>query len=333
MALNRGTGRKLGSWALSILVSGVLLYLALRGVNWSGVWRTIAGARWQYLGAACAITSGSFFMRAVRWRILLNAEAHFRIPTVFWANMAGYLGNSFLPARAGELLRSVLISRRSSLSTAYVLTTALAERLMDVIALVLWSSLILLTVTPKPQWMEDLSRTMAIVAGMGAVCVLVLPHAEKLVQAILLRIPMPHGIRTRLQHLAGQVLLGLRAFHDWGRLAGFVCLTVMIWVADACGAMVTAHALGLHFTFQIAMLLLAGMGLGSALPSTPGYVGVYQFVAVSVLTPFGIPRDGALAYILVVQALAYVLTLAYGLPGLYLLQGSASLALVRKVEG
>ena len=73
----------------------------------------------------------------------------------------------------------------------------------------------------------------------------------------------------------------------------------------------------------MALLLLTGLGLGSALPSTPGYVGVYQFVAVTVLTPFGISRDAALAYILVVQVLGYVVVTLFGLPGLYLLQGGS----------
>ena len=51
-----------------------------------------------------------------RWRILLNTDAHFDVATVFVATMAGYLGNSFLPARAGEFVRSYIISSRSSLS-------------------------------------------------------------------------------------------------------------------------------------------------------------------------------------------------------------------------
>jgi len=75
-----------------------------------------------------------------------------------------------------------------------------------------------------------------------------------------------------------------------------------------------ADGLHLHFSFAVAMLLLTGMGLGSALPSTPGYVGIYQFVAVTVLTPFGFSRDSALAYILVAQASAYVVTLALACP-------------------
>jgi hypothetical protein len=244
------------------------------------------------------------------------------VGTVFWANMAGYLGNNFLPARAGELIRTFLISNRSSLSKTYVLTTALSERLMDVIALVLWSSLVLMGVNPKPRWMQDLSRTMAIVAGAGAVAIMLLPHTGGLVENLLRRIPLPEGLRNRLLRLAEQILLGMRAFHNWGRFTGFVFLTVVIWVSDAFGVMAGARALGLEVSFRVALLLLTGLGLGSALPSTPGYVGIYQFVAVTVLVPFGIGRDEALAYILVAQAMASVVMLALGLPGLYKLQGA-----------
>jgi len=324
------TLRKVAWWLASILISGVALYYALRGVDWAAVWRTIAGAQWRYLLAAAAITSGSFFFRGLRWRILLNAEERFSVGTVFWANMAGYMGNNFLPARAGELVRSALISARSSLSKTYVLTTALSERLMDVIALVLGSSIVLLTVSPKPRWMADLSRSMAIVAGIGAVAIMVLPHTGRLLENILLRVPLPAGLRQGLLKMAEQILLGMRAFHDWGRFAGFVFLTLVIWAGDSVSAIVVARALGIHIALGVALLLLTGLGLGSALPSTPGYVGVYQFVAVTILIPFGISRDAALAYILVIQALGYVLVTVLGLPGLYRLKGSGLLRSVRE---
>jgi uncharacterized protein (TIRG00374 family) len=307
---------------LSSLLAAVLLYFSVRGVDWGRVWRTIAAAQWRYLAATAALTTFSFFVRAIRWRILLNTETWFSVGTVFWANMAGYLGNNFLPARAGELIRTYLISNRSSLSKTYVLTTALGERLMDVIALVLWSSLVLLGLDPKPRWMQDLSRTMAIVAGAGAVAIMLLPHTGGLVENLLRRTPLPEGLRNRLLRLAEQILLGLRAFHNWGRFTGFVLLTVVIWTADSVGVMAGCRALGLTLSFRVALLLVTALGLGSALPSTPGYVGIYQFVSVTVLAPFGISRDEALAYILVAQALASVLLLAFGLPGLYKLQGS-----------
>ncbi len=298
----------------------MLLYLSFRGVDWRRVLDIIAGARWSYIAAALATVVFSLLCRSLRWRILLNAEAHFPVGLVFWANMAGYLGNNFLPARAGEFIRSFIISSRSSLSKAYVLTTAFGERLMDVIALVLASSLVLLGLDQKPGWMTDLSRTMAIVAGTGAVAVVVLPHSGGLLERILGRIPLPAALRSFLLRLTGQVLQGLRAFHDWGRFAGFVFMTVVIWMSDSLGVIFGARALGLTISLPVAVLLLTGLGLGSALPSTPGYVGIYQFVAVTVLPLFGISRDGALAYILVAQALGYLAVVAFGLPGLYKLQ-------------
>ncbi len=310
------------SWVLSGLLAAVLLYFSVRGVAWGRVWATIAAAQWRYLAAAAALTTFSFFVRSIRWRILLNTETWFSVGTVFWATMAGYLGNNFLPAREGELIRTYLISSRSTLSKTYVLTTALGERLMDVIALVLWSSLLLLGLDPKPRWMQDLSRTMAIVAGAGAITIMLLPHSGGLVEKLLRRLPLPEGLRNLLLRLAEQILQGLRAFHNWGRFTGFVLLTVVIWTLDSVSVIAGARALGLTLSFRVALLLVTALGLGSALPSTPGYVGIYQFVAVTVLGPFGIGRDEALAYILVAQALASVLLLAFGLPGLYKLQGA-----------
>lgn len=322
-----GKGR-LWSWVLALPLAAFLLYWSLRGVDWQTVWHTIAAARWELLAAAGLFTCFSFFIRSLRWRILLNAEENLPVNVVFCATMAGYLGNSFLPARAGEVVRTLVVSGRSSLSRTYVLTTALSERLMDVIALVLWASLILLGVHPKPGWMGGVARTMAIAAGLGAAAIAVVPHTGELCQNVLRRLPMPHGLRDRLIGLTGQVLLGMRAFHHTGRFLGFAVLTVIIWVSDALGAMTAARALHLPMSFTTAMLLLTGLGLASALPSTPGYVGIFQFVAVTVLVPLGIPKSGALAFILVVQAYGYVVTLLLGLPCLYVLRSKAPLRLV-----
>jgi uncharacterized protein (TIRG00374 family) len=299
--------RGLWRWAISIPLAAVLLYFSLRGVEWSRLWAIIAAARWQYILAGAAIVALNLFLRALRWRILLNAEANLGIGLVFRANMACYLGNYFLPARAGEVIRSVIVGASSPLTKTYALTTALSERLMDAIALVLWSSIVLLGVHPKPEWMDRLSRSMTVIAALGALTIAILPHTGELIQRLLRRTP-------RLLPLAEQVLLGLRAFHNWARFGAFAAFTIIIWTVDASSSMIVSRAFGLNFSFSVAMLLITALGLGSALPSTPGYVGIYQFVAVTVLAPFGVTRDAALAYIMVTQAIGYTVTLLLGLP-------------------
>jgi uncharacterized membrane protein YbhN (UPF0104 family) len=189
--------------------------------------------------------------------------------------------------------------------------------MMDAIALVLWSSLILIGMQSKPEWLDKASRSAAVFAGAGLLAVIILPHTGDLCGAVIRRFPLPRRIREMLLHFAEQILLGLKTFHDVKRFAAFTGFTAVIWAIDATAAMVGARALDIDLPLSGAALLMCGLGLGSALPSTPGYVGIYQFVTVQVLTVFHASKDTALAYSFVSQVVGYLVVLAFGLPGLY----------------
>ncbi len=302
-------------WVIALALAAVFLYYSLQGIQWAEVWKILARARLDYIGFALGLGSFALFLRALRWRILLCAQADVDIPTAFWATAAGYFGNNFLPARAGELVRTMMVSARTGLGKTFVLTTALSERLTDAITLVIISSVVLLSLPVRPGWFDRAARPFAIIGLCGALAIAVLPKLERLWAYLLGRAPLPHLLREKLLKIVGQILIGIRTFHDAGRLIRFLSLTLVIWFFDAFGTIVAMHALGLTASLPLAFLLIAGLGLGSALPSTPGYVGIYQFVAVSVLTPFGFSRTDAIAYILLAQALQYVMITFWGLLG------------------
>jgi uncharacterized protein (TIRG00374 family) len=301
---------------VGIALAAVLLYYSLRGIDWKQVGKLLSGARPGYVALMCVFASVALFLRACRWRILLSSAGPVPVGTAFWATSVGYFGNNFLPARAGELARTLMISSRCGLTNAFVLTTAMLERMVDALALVLIGALVMLTLPSPPDWLAKASRPFAIAGGCGVLLIAVLPRLERFWMAALGRIPMPPGIRIRLSSLLEHILEGFRAFHDARRAGGFLALTVVIWTMDAVGSTITARALGLELSLPLAFLLLAGLGLGSALPSTPGYVGIYQFVAIGILTPFGFSRTAAIAYILMVQAVAYALVSIWGSLGL-----------------
>jgi uncharacterized protein (TIRG00374 family) len=246
----------------------------------------------------------------------LQAEGEVSVGTAFWATSAGYFGNNFLPARAGEVIRSFMISVRSHLSKTFVLTTALCERLADAIALVTISALVLLTIPFRPGWLASAARPFAVAGAGGVLALAILPYLENVSKLLLRALPLPESVHERLHHLVEHILRGIRSFHHFGRLTGFFLLTCLIWCLDAVTTIMGAKALGISISLPVAFLLIAGLGLGSALPSTPGYVGIYQFVAVNVLTPFGISRTDSIAYILFFQALQYVVIGVWGLLGL-----------------
>lgn len=306
-----------GLWvAAGILLAAVFLFVSLRGIDWHEVGRTIASAEWGRLTLTAALATAALFMRAMRWRVLLRAGGDVDVPTAFWATAAGYFGNNFLPARAGELVRTVMVSARTTLNSAFVLATALSERVADAIALALITGAVLLLVPAPPGWIAGAARTFGIIGVAGAAMLTFLPLLESPVRGVMMRAPLPHALRPRLVAGVEQGLRGLRAFHSVTRLSGFLALTIAIWCVDACGTVLAAAALGFQMPLTVAFLFIAALGVGTALPSTPGYVGIYQFVAVTVLTPFGFSRTDAIAFSLVVQAVAYVVIGFWGALGL-----------------
>lgn len=307
------SSKKAVYWLIALILAATLLYFSLRGIEWAEVWRIVSRANLWYIALALSVSTVSLFLRAYRWRILLQAQAPVRVSTAFWATSAGYFGNNFLPARAGELVRTMMVSSATGLGKTFVLTTALTERLADAIALVLISSIVLLTLPFRPGWFDSAARPFAILGFGGALAILIVPKLETLWHKIVMRLPIPAGLGDKLADVLKHVHIGLRAFHDWARLSGFLSFTLVIWFSDAFATLIGMRALGMSTTLPVALLLITGLGLGSALPSTPGYVGIYQFVAVGVLVPFGFSKTNAIAYILLAQALQYVLITFWGL--------------------
>jgi uncharacterized protein (TIRG00374 family) len=247
--------------------------------------------------------------------VLLTAEAPITVPFAFWATAAGYFANNFLPARAGELVRTFMIASRSSLTKAYVLTTALSERVADALALVVIAGLALLFLPHKPAWLARASWGFVGLGTVGVLGIAFMPLMESFGLRIVGQLPLPNKVFSEAQRLIEQIALGLRALHSPKRLAQFLLSTAAVWCVDGIAAVALARALNLHMSFPVAMLLIASLGLGSALPSAPGYVGIYQFVAVSVLAPLGFTRAAAIAFIILAQAISYLIVGFWGAIG------------------
>jgi uncharacterized protein (TIRG00374 family) len=219
------------------------------------------------------------------------------------------------------------LGRRAGISASFIFATALTERVCDVIALVLISLLALPLVPRLPVVFLFNARVLGACAlGVIAIAVIICGYRHAVVNG-LARLPCSSGIRLRLARMAEQFLLGARSIQHLRRALVFSGMTCVIWSLDATSSVVAARALHLSLSFPQACILLTALGLASALPSTPGAIGIFQLVAVAILVPFGFSKSNALAYILVAQAFGYLVITLWGLLGLWgLRQGTLPLA-------
>ena len=68
----------------------------------------------------------------------------------------------------------------------------------------------------------------------------------------------------------------------------------------------------IQLSLVLTMALIAFLGLSSAIPSTPGYIGVYQFVAVMLLTKYGYSQGSVVAYITAIQFITIIQVFFWG---------------------
>jgi uncharacterized protein (TIRG00374 family) len=313
-----GSRRRQPSWyfVVGLVLSAALLYLAFRGADWRQIVASFREVRPGHLVLAAAIMSGSYLLRSIRWRVLLSAERSIGVVTVFLANLVGYMGNNFLPARAGELVRSVIIGRVEGLRKSYVFATVVVERVLDTGALVLMGLVAMASIDHIPDWFQTITLTMGVLALVTIVGLCVAPHMDRVIARIVNRLPVSSGTSHFVLDILEQFFLGMRAFRHIGRALAFGTLTVLIWLLDGVILIVIARAMNLSLDLPEAIVLLAALGLSSALPSVPGYVGIYQFVAATLLVPFGYTQNEALAYIIAFQALIYAVVTFWGVLGL-----------------
>src|SRR5262245_4476115 len=123
---------------LTLLLAALCLWFAFRKVDWAEMLMIGSQARLEYLLLAAVMLTISFWLRGIRWGLLLNSGLAHSL-TMFWGIAVGYLGNAFLPARAGEVIRAMFVGGRLSISRSYVLATAIVERVIDVAVLVIVS--------------------------------------------------------------------------------------------------------------------------------------------------------------------------------------------------
>jgi len=295
----------LRTWTLRsvlLLVAAGLLYVALAGLDWHAFFDSLPTLSPYWLAATLAFQLLALLSRALRWSTLLAPEAGRCMAVAFVGEAIGDLGNSFLPARAGEAARTVWVSRLLGVRLPFVVGTAAVERVSDAVFLALVTFMLMLLIPHMPLWLTAAAGVFLLLGIVTLGVLFFLPAFSHGFASIARTLHLPHKLAHRGIEVLHGIGTGSRSLvHHPARTAFYAAMTAAVWVFDAAAMLCLVHAFHDSLSFAQAMLFLAALGLSSAVPSTPGYIGIFQFIAVAVLVPFGVSRPHALAIILVYQ--------------------------------
>lgn len=299
------------------LVSGLLLWLALRNIEFSrlAVYYARMDARW--LALLAPMVALELFFRGARWRLLLlPSNPSVTAVQAFKIEAAGLALNNILPLRLGELARATFASKIFSIPIVTVLATILVERLLDIVVLFLMF-IAAARLGGISGGFLDYGGVLWTLAGGVTAGIAALIFADELVvhawfSGFFRRFP-------RVRSLFEKVAMGVKGFHSF-KSGGMILLFASLqWFVDALIFYFLAIAFGLGGVIDVfkgVALVFAGAAAASV-PGMPGYFGNFELVLMKVLSAWGVAEDIGFAYVSFAHVLAYVVMTVLGVFFIY----------------
>ncbi|MBP1689053.1 MAG: flippase-like protein [Deltaproteobacteria bacterium] len=283
--------------AAAVIVSAATLAYALWNADLAALWQSLRGMRGWATVPFLAILFVFFLTNARRWALMLRPFCRYRTAQVAPAMMIGLAGNNVLPLRLGELVRTVVFASSAGQPRSGVLSTLVAERLLDLIAILTVFIVGLLLLDDPPTALRVSAWTAGVALAVLSTAMIPLvawpAWADRAYAGISRR--LPESVAARGAVYLAQFRRGF-AFLSQPKLAGEVAvLSLVRWLLAVALVWLSVAAYGEEISVPVAMATLGVTAFAVSLPSAPGFVGPIQAAFVITLTPFGLTHETALA--------------------------------------
>lgn len=288
---------------VGIVISAVLLFFSLKGVQGEEIWLTLKRVDPILLLVPlsfifCAVTICSF-----RWsRVAGNGT---RVRETFVSLLIGLFVNNVLPVRIGELARGYVLSKKRNLSFTYAFSTVLLDRFFDLTGLLLLTFLFF----PSQSLPPHVSHAIRLLVGLLIVCIglIIVLSQERIANHISSRlVRLETSFLRKFAQRVLEIQENLKRIGSPLTILFLIALSFCTWFSMAVALFYVTRALGVNVPFACIPFVCAMLNMGLTIPSSPGYVGVYQYLLVYLLSIFGVPKAEGFTVSLLYHASWYV---------------------------
>ncbi|MFL5496648.1 MAG: lysylphosphatidylglycerol synthase transmembrane domain-containing protein [Gemmatimonadales bacterium] len=312
-------------WGRALAGAGVAaLFIALlaRRMDWMEVRQVLAGARWAPLALGLFALAGDMGARAARWCWMLRAaQPDLPLASCLRPFLGSLALNNTMPLRAGDVVRVFGFRRTLRAPAARVVGTLMLERVLDL--LVLLAILFVGMLGAPPGTFPRPFRVLAGLAGLlgltGLLAITLLPgRITSLLQRLVARAVGSRSWAPQAFQGVAQMTSALALLRSPGRAARLLGLSLLAWLLE--GALFASVAWSLHIqvSWPAPWLSLGAATLATLLPSSPGYVGTFDYFAMLGLTAYGTGRNAAAAFALLAHLMLWLPVTLAGLVALLL---------------
>ncbi|TDL51866.1 flippase-like domain-containing protein [Paenibacillus dendritiformis] len=293
--------------ALGVLVSIFFVVILVNNLEWDKIWKDLDNNNYFIILPAIIIQLSSYWIRSVRWKYILSSMKLMKSSELFPIVAISYMANNILPFRMGEFVRAYLVGKKSGISKTSSFSTIVLEKIYDGISL-----LFILGITafifPFPSWVRNMGLISTLVflgALIFAICLVIFRSGTIKVVDRFLKYT-PNTVYNSINKLLDRLIEGFEVVKDRKNLIPIAFYSMLIWLMEATLFFAIAESFGFSDTIFIALFVLVIVNLGIMIPSSPGYVGTFEYFVIKSLNVFNITKETAMGYALVLRFAQYL---------------------------
>jgi uncharacterized protein (TIRG00374 family) len=301
----RRWGRPLAGLAIAVL----FLALLGRGVEWSDVRQVLAGAEWPLLLLALLALAADMGVRITRWWLMLRAaDPDLRLVTCIRPFLGSLALNNTVPLRAGDVVRVFGFRHALRAPVAHVVGTLVLERMLDLLVLlaILFGTL-LGTSGVLPNTFIMAAAVAGVVAVTSLLAITLMPAAiTGVIQRLVGRLFSGRSWLPRASQAVAQLTESVGLLRSPSRALPLLGLSGLAWILEGLVFACAALSLHLEVPWAAPWLSLGAATLATLLPSSPGYVGTFDYFAALGFTAYGAGAAQATAVALLTHLLLWL---------------------------
>lgn len=321
-----------GTIALAITVG--LLWWAFKNVSWAELWHHLREADPLLMALAVIGSFLVFPLRAARWRPILHPVApNLPFGPLWRATCIGFMANSVLPSRAGEIIRPFMLARETHISFSAALASLVVDRIFDAIVVLV----LILVALLDPSLPSGLSLEASITATIVIVGVAMIAlYAMVFFPDVLVRLfeAFARRVAPKYEHRGADMLRsfasGLNVLRDPKLFFIVFFWALAMWLVQPVAFWIGFKAFGIDVPFTAALLVQGIIVFAVAIPSTPGFFGLFEAAAKAGLAIYGVPESLALAWGLSFHVLSLIPIVVVGL--YYLARSGVKLSDLKQIK-
>lgn len=294
------------------IISLVFLVAVFHRVDWSEFFSALRSVRVAWLFAGICAEMTAIMTRSLRWNVISGSSPRRHFWSFWRAQTLGYLGNAFFPARAGELIRAVALQRLIGLRGPHAVSSVVMDRVADGLGAVLF-----LVAALWDLKIDFLQRQSIALFALFFFCLALLSAALVVwggrLSGLVGRFgSRPSSLADMLAGWCSQASQEAQHLRRPGTLVVVALSTLLAFACDALAAWLVMLAFGWYLPPMAGAIVILFLALATSLPSTPGYVGIYQIACILALRFYHVNDSEAIAYAVVFQLATNLLILTQG---------------------